>query len=350
VTERALHVLVVDDSAVMRQILVGLLNGPGMQVTATPDAVTALERIRLRRPDVIVLDLEMPRMDGLTFLRRIMADDPIPVVVCSTSIGESGRAAMEALAAGAVDVVGKPRVGLREFLENTREDLVARLRGAATSRPKKRGVSVRPPPPHPKPVQRKPPVGDRRYVVAIGASTGGPEALHQVLRELPAASPALVVVQHMPEGFTRAFAAHLHRSTSLEVKEAEPGDPVVPGRALIARAGQHLQVIQGREGLEVILDGGPPVNHVRPSVDVLFSSVARTCGKHAIGIVLTGMGADGALGLLEMRRAGARTVAQDEASSVVFGMPKVAVARGGAAEVAPLTDIASAILRGPSRG
>jgi two-component system chemotaxis response regulator CheB len=199
-------------------------------------------------------------------------------------------------------------------------------------------------------VPRDPPTGDRRYVVAIGASTGGPEALHQVLRELPAASPALLVVQHMPEGFTRAFAAHLDRSTSIEVKEAEPGDPVVPGRAIVARAGQHLQVMQGREGLTVHLDAGPPVNHVRPSVDVLFSSVARACGKHALGIVLTGMGSDGAVGLLEMRRAGAHTVAQDEASSVVFGMPKVAAARGGAAEVAPLGDIASAILRGPIRG
>jgi two-component system chemotaxis response regulator CheB len=292
-------------------------------------------------------------MDGLTFLRRIMADDPIPVVVCSTSIGESARAAMEALAAGAVDVVGKPRVGLREFLEATREDLVARLRGAATSRPKKRGAfrpKTPPPAPLPAPVPRELPSGDRRYVVAIGASTGGPEALHQVLRELPAASPALLVVQHMPEGFTRAFAAHLHKSTSLEVKEAESGDAVVPGRAIIARAGQHLRIAQCREGLEVQLDDGPLVNHVRPSVDILFSSVARACGKHALGIVLTGMGADGADGLVEMRRAGAHTVAQDEATSVVFGMPKVAAARGGAAEVAPLGDIASVILRGPSRG
>jgi two-component system chemotaxis response regulator CheB len=353
VTEKPLHVLVVDDSAVMRQILVGLLTGPGMQATATPDAVTALERIRLRRPDVIVLDLEMPRMDGLTFLRRIMADDPIPVVVCSASIGDSARAAMEALAAGAVDVVAKPRVGLKEFLAATREDLVARLRGA--SHLKKRGVAVRrpsppPAPARPKAVPREPPSGDFRYVVAIGASTGGPEALHQVMRELPANSPALLVVQHMPEGFTRAFAAHLKRSASIDVKEAESGDRVVAGRAIVARAGQHLQIVQCKEGLEVHLDGGSPVNHVRPSADVLFSSVARACGKHALGIVLTGMGADGAAGLLEMRRAGAHTVAQDEASSVVFGMPKVAVARGGAAEVAPLADIPSAILRGPPRG
>jgi two-component system chemotaxis response regulator CheB len=288
-------------------------------------------------------------MDGLTFLRRIMADNPIPVIVCSASIGESARAAMEALAAGAVDVVAKPRVGLREFLEATRDDLVARLRGAATSRPKKRSAVVaKPPTPRPKPVPREPPAGDFRYVVAIGASTGGPEALHQVLRELPEASPAVLVVQHMPEGFTRAFAAHLDRTTSLEVREAESGDAVVPGRAIVARAGRHIRVVQGREGLEVELDDGPPVNHVRPSIDVLFSSVARVCGKHAVGIVLTGMGSDGAVGLLEMRRAGAHTVAQDEASSVVFGMPRVAVSRGGAAEVAPLGDIASAILRGPT--
>jgi two-component system chemotaxis response regulator CheB len=342
-----LHVLVVDDSAVVRQVLTAVLQDePGISVSVAPDPLLAMERMKNRRPDVIVLDLEMPRMDGLTFLRKLMAEDPLPVVICSAHVGGSSAAAVEALAEGAVDLITKPQLGIKGFLEESAQRLIDTVRGAAQAQPLRhrlRGPSApaRPPPAR---ISNRPPPD---YVVAVGASTGGTEALHRVLEPLPKEAPPLVVVQHMPEGFTTAFARSLDRRCSVQVKEAASGDAVVAGRVLLARGNHHIELVRRGARFEVALGIGPLVNRHRPSVDVLFRSVARVAGRQAVGVLLTGMGSDGSEGLLEMRRAGARTIAQDRDSSVVFGMPKAAIDRGAASEVLALDLIGSAILAGP---
>ncbi len=344
-----IDVLVVDDSAVVRQVLGGLLSDdPGLRVETASDPLIAMERMKRRRPDVIVLDLEMPRMDGMTFLRKLMGEDPIPVVVCSSLVGD-GSTAMDALAEGAVDVIAKPKIGVKDFLEEAAQLLIDTVRAASQAQVLRRlrgrtslpaGSTV---PGVLRPSARPAP----EYIVAIGASTGGTDALHQLLAALPKNSPALLVVQHMPEGFTSAFARHLDKTCAIDVKEAATGDAVVPGRALIARGNHHLQVIRRGPRFEVEVAIGALVNRHRPSVDVLFRSVAKASGKRAIGVLLTGMGSDGAEGLLEMRRAGARTIAQDASSSVVFGMPKAAIDRGAASRVLPLESIAAALLAPP---
>lgn len=334
-----LRVLVVDDSAVTRQALTLLLSQNGMEVKTASDPLLAIPKLAARRPDVVVLDLEMPRMDGLTWLRRLMAEDPLPVVVCSALSGRWADAAIQALEAGAVDVIAKPQLGLRGFFEASGTAIVDAVQAAAAARLRRR----RSPPISGRAPSR--PAGRRAArIVVIGASTGGPEALRGVLEAMPAGGPAIALVQHMPEGFTRAFARRLNQVCAIEVKEAESGDRLVPGRALIARGDRHLVLHRSGSHYLAELADGPLVSRHRPSVDVLFRSAAQAAGADALGILLTGMGNDGAQGLLEMRREGAFTIAQDEASSVVFGMPKEAIALGAVHEVLPLGRIAAAIL------
>ena len=350
---KPIRVLIVDDSAVVRQVLSALLGeAPGIEVmAAVADPLLAMNRMTTAWPDVVVLDIEMPRMDGLTFLRKVMDERPTPVVICST-LTESGAATtLEAMAAGAVTIVTKPRLGLRRYLEDSGGELVAAVRSAAQ-------VNVRRLAAAPRPVAAKlsadavlapasgrPLARTTERVVAIGTSTGGTQALEAVLAELPRVSPALVIVQHMPETFTAAFAARLDALCAIRVKEAAHGDRVLPGQALIAPGGRHMLLVRNGAQYRVDVIDGPLVNRHRPSVDVLFRSAAKAAGENAVGIIMTGMGDDGAAGLLEMRRAGARTLAQDEPSCVVYGMPNAAVKRGAVERSVPLAAIAREIER-----
>jgi len=357
---RVLSVLVVDDSAVVRQAVTAVLSqDPGLVVTVAADPYIALDKMGRARPDVILLDLEMPRMDGLTFLRKIMAEDPIPVVVCSGLATRGTEAAIRALEEGAVEVLAKPQLGVREFVHDSATTLIETIRAAAEARVQRRGGRgqrvLTPVPRHsadavlaPRPPLIPAPRSRADVVVAIGASTGGTEALRALLADLPEDSPPLLIVQHMPERFTAAFARRLNECCKIEVKEAETGDHVCRSRALIAPGNRHL-VLHRRDAHYVVeVMGGPPVCRHRPSVDVLFRSVAQTAGACAVGVLLTGMGDDGAAGLLEMKEAGAATIAQDERTSVVFGMPGEAVRRGAALEVLPLSHIAPAMQRAAS--
>ena len=353
----AVKVLIVDDSAVVRQVLSGLIGAaPGLQVTAAcADPLLAMERMKLQWPDVIVLDVEMPRMDGITFLRRIMEERPTPVVICSTLTEKGAKTTMEAMAAGAVAVVTKPRLGLKQFLSEAADELLQTVRAAARANPRRLGArpaaAVTPaavPTKHTADVILAPASGramtqTTERVIAIGTSTGGTQALEEVLTALPRVSPGIVIVQHMPEKFTEAFAARLDSVCAIEVKEAKANDRVLPGRALIAPGGRHL--LLRRNGAQYVVDviDGPLVNRHRPSVDVLFRSVAKCAAANALGIIMTGMGDDGAAGLLEMRQAGAQTLAQDEDSCVVFGMPKEAIKRGAVQKTVPLAAIAREI-------
>jgi two-component system chemotaxis response regulator CheB len=335
-----IDVLVVDDSAVVRQTLKELLERSGeFSVALAADPFIAERRIALKRPHVIVLDIEMPGMDGLTFLTRLMATDPLPVVICSARAGEDAAVAIEGLARGAIDVLPKPRLGVRDFLSDTGSLLVDTVRAAALS--KRGSAAVRAPR---GPLAEVPKGVAASWAVALGASTGGTEALAVVLGALPRESPAVLVVQHMPEGFTRAFAGRLNGLSAMQVKEAEDGDPIRQGEVLLAPGGRHLTV--GRDGPRFVarLDSTPAVNRHRPSVDVLFRSVAETFGSRSVGALLTGMGKDGAAGLLEMKNRGAQTIAQDETSSIVFGMPKEAIALGAASRILPLENIGPGIL------
>ncbi|MCW0454643.1 protein-glutamate methylesterase/protein-glutamine glutaminase [Xanthomonas sacchari] len=347
--------MVIDDSAVVRQVLVAVLNdAPGIEViAAAADPLLAMDKMRQQWPDVIVLDVEMPKMDGITFLRKIMSERPTPVVICSTLTEKGARVTMDALAAGAVAVVTKPKLGLKQFLTDSAEEMIATVKSAARANVKR--LSARPAVAQAEPEIKHtadvilPAQGGRALsqtterVVAIGTSTGGTQALEEVLTALPRVSPGIVIVQHMPEKFTAAFAARLDTLCQISVKEAANNDRVVPGRALIAPGGKHMLLRRsGAQYFVEVLDG-PPVNRHRPSVDVLFRSAARAAGGNALGIIMTGMGDDGAVGLLEMRQAGARTVAQDEQSSVVFGMPKEAIKRGGAEKILPLNAMAREI-------
>lgn len=335
-----INVLVVDDSALVRQTLKELLERSGeFDVSLAADPFIAERRIALKRPQVIVLDIEMPGMDGLTFLTRLMATDPIPVVICSARAGEDAAVAIEALARGAIDVLPKPRLSVKDFLSDTATLLVDTVRAAASSR---RGV----------PALRTPraPVTEvakgvaSSWVVAVGASTGGTEALAVVLGALPRESPAVLVVQHMPEGFTKAFAGRLNGLAPMQVKEAEDGDPVRQGLVLLAPGNRHMTIVRDGSRFVVRIDSAPHVNRHRPSVDVLFRSVAETFGPRSVGVLLTGMGKDGALGLLEMKNRGAQTIAQDESTSIVFGMPKEAIALGAATRILPLQNVGEGIL------
>lgn len=347
-----IRVLVVDDSASVRQTLCQILDtAPDITVLGTAaDPFVAARRIQEEVPDVIILDLEMPRMDGLTFLRKIMAQKPIPVIICSTLTEAGSRMLFEVLEAGAVDVLPKPRIDTRQFLVESSVRVCDAVRAAARSRLRPRSAERRVETKLSADAMLPPPVATRRVtgtepIVCIGASTGGTEALRDVLEVLPAESPGIVVVQHMPERFTAAFARRLDGLCAVSVKEAEDGDLVRPGQALIAPGGRHLLVQRIGGHYAVAVKDGPLVSRHRPSVDVMFRSAAQCAGANALGILMTGMGDDGANGLLEMRRAGAQTIAQDEESCVVFGMPKEAIERGAAAKVLPLDRIHLEILR-----
>ena len=345
---RELHVLVIDDSAVVRQVMTVLL-GSTMNVTTAADPLIAMTKMETRRPDVIVLDLEMPRMDGLTFLRKLMDETPLPVVVCSSFAESSSELTMRALQLGAVDVVLKPKVRVGEQLSDSAIALVDTVRAAAQARVGRARSRIPAEDRHPRltlaPVASSGRVAATQ-VIAIGASTGGTEVLKQLLDQMPADAPPIVIVQHMPERFTAAFARRLNETSAMSVREAVPGDVLRPGTALIAPGNRHMTVVrQGRDSVGIALLDAPLINRHRPSVDVLFSSAARTFGGAAAGVLLTGMGRDGAQGLLEMRMAGALTMAQDEASSVVFGMPKAAIEVGAAAKVLSIDLIAAALLR-----
>jgi two-component system, chemotaxis family, protein-glutamate methylesterase/glutaminase len=350
---RQIRVLVIDDSAVVRQVLTAILSAESdISVVTAHEPVSALRKMNDAPPDVILLDLEMPRMDGISFLRQIKGSNRIPVVICSAFTGSHTEAAVRALEYGAIDMVKKPAFDVRGFLDDSARTLVELVRAAAGSKHKpnlETGVDQK----HalhltadvvlPKP-GKSGTAQATDSVVAIGASTGGTVALHKVLGAMPVDCPGIVVVQHMPVGFTAAFAKRLNETCRIEVKEAAEGDRVLAGRALIARGDEHLIIRAGNGGYTVHLLSGPAVSRHRPSVDVLFRSVASAAGAKATGVLLTGMGEDGAQGLLEMRLAGARTIAQDEASSVVFGMPREAIARGGVQTVSPLPAIALEIL------
>ena len=344
-----MRVLVVDDSAVVRHTVSTLLSQENdVSVEVAADPLIAMHKMNSRRPDVILLDIEMPRMDGITFLRKIMAEDPIPVVICSAVSGPALTRSLTALELGAVDVVEKPKIGLRDFLYESGVVLVDALRAASTARVRRRRVpQVCGPALAGRPAEAGPHTPLRPgvdTVVAIGASTGGTDALRDILVEMPADSPGILIVQHMPETFTSAFARRLNELCAIEVCEARDGDIVCRGRALIAPGNRHLRLQHVGRQYVVEIGDGPLVSRHRPSVNVLFSSVARAAGPNAVGVILTGMGDDGADGLREMRSVDAETIAQDESSSVVFGMPKKAIERGAAVDVLPLNRIASAIL------
>ena len=346
-----LKVLVVDDSAIVRQALMAILSEKrGFQVIVAADPLIAMEKMKKFTPDVILLDLEMPRMNGMTFLRRIMSHNPLPVVVCSGLTGSRTEAAIRALEIGAVDIITKPKIGIRGFFEESAVLLEDTVRAAATARVNEfRALtelsSVRTSPDSVIPAVAIPACHQQKAkIVAIGASTGGTEALLHVLEQMPLDCPGIVAVQHMPEGFTAAFAKRLDGICGIEVREAADGDKVVPGRAYIAPGNRHLLVRRLGPTYFLEVREGPLVSRHRPSVNVLFRSVAQAAGSNAVGILMTGMGDDGADGLLEMKQAKAFTIAQDEASCVVFGMPREAIRLGAADRVMSLPRIASAIL------
>ena len=349
-----IRVLIIDDSASVRQTLSAILSAdPEIEVIGVAgDPFIAARRLMEDVPDVITLDVEMPRMDGITFLRKLMAQRPIPVVMCSSLTEAGSETLMQALEAGAVDIILKPKVGVADHLVEAAEHIRDVVKGAAGARLSARRAAP------PMTVARKLtadamlPAPTRRamaktteMVACLGASTGGTESLREVLEALPANAPGIVIVQHMPERFTAAFAKRLNGLCEVEVKEAQDGDPVLRGHVLIAPGGDKHMMLE-RQGARyyVSVREGPPVNRHRPSVDVLFRSAARAAGANALGVIMTGMGDDGANGLLEMRAAGAMTLAQDEATSVVFGMPKEAITRGAAQKIAPLDAIAREIM------
>ena len=343
-----IKVLIVDDSAVVRQVLTAVLaQAPGIEVIgAASDPIFAMKRMRTQWPDVIVLDVEMPRMDGISFLKKIMTERPTPVVICSTLTDKGAETTMQALAAGAASIIPKPKMGFKQFLQDSAEDLVSAVRGAAQANVRRLVPAANVAPVATKlsadailPVSGQAMAETTDRVIAIGTSTGGTQALEMVLTALPRVCPGIVIVQHMPAQFTEAFANRLNGLCRLAVREARSGDRVMPGLALIAPGGRHM--LLKRSGAQYYVDviDGPLVNRHRPSVDVLFRSVARCAGKNALGIIMTGMGDDGAHGLKELHDLGARTLAQDEATCVVYGMPKEAVKLGGVDRVLPLGEI-----------
>ena len=355
-----IRVLIIDDSASVRQAMTAILSeDPAIQViAAAADPFAAARYIQDEVPDVITLDVEMPRMDGVTFLRKLMSQKPIPVVMCSSLVEEGSETLLQALEAGAVDVILKPRMGVADHLNEAKMRIRETVKGAARARLRPRTTTSRinsPPAKLTADAVLPPPTGramsrTTEMVVCIGASTGGTEALREVLEALPANSPGIVIVQHMPESFTRAFAKRLNGLCQVDVKEAEDGDTVMRGHVLIAPGGLRHMMLEWQGARYVVaVKEGPLVSRHRPSVDVLFRSAARNAGSNAVGIIMTGMGDDGARGLLEMKQAGARTFAQDEATSVVFGMPKEAIARGAADRVIPLHAIARELLQATAR-
>jgi two-component system chemotaxis response regulator CheB len=352
----AIRLFVVDDSAVMRQGITHLLQGDREVVLAgtAPNAIVAAPMIRRLKPDVLLLDVEMPGMDGLAFLRQQMAEAPIPTIMCSTLTVAGGPIALEALAAltaGAVSVVTKPRMDLQACIESSRRELISAIRAAAAARSCRSTAATAV---TALPYRPGVPVAGRRLAVGkpvlIGGSTGGVQSVETVLSRLPADAPGIVIVQHMPAGFTRMWAERLDGIVAMTVREATDGARLDRGVALVAPAGRHLELRKVGGDYHAVVRPGPPVNRHTPSVDVLFRSAAACAGSDALGILLTGMGDDGARGMKALHDAGARTVAQDEATCIVFGMPKEAIALGAVEEVLPIDRIADAILRFDARG
>ncbi len=357
--EGKIKVMIVDDSALVRQVVSqALAKDPGMEVIATAsDPLFALDKMKAAWPDVLIIDIEMPRMDGITFLRKIMTERPTPTIVCSSLAEKGTQATFDALAAGAITIITKPKAGLKAFLEDVSNDIVQAVRTAARAnlRAVSRISTATPPADMLRPKLSADVMlsqggtsamaNTTDKIIAIGTSTGGTQALESVLTQLPATTLGIVIVQHMPEKFTAMFAQRLNSLCALEVREAQNGDRVIPGRALIAPGGRHMML--KRNGAQYVVEvvDGPVVNRHKPSVDVLFRSVAKFAGANALGVIMTGMGDDGARGLKEMHDAGAKTIAQDEASCVVFGMPKEAIKLGGADQVMSLEQIPKAMIQ-----
>jgi two-component system chemotaxis response regulator CheB len=351
---KKIRVLIIDDSASVRQALTHVLEqDPEIEVMGVAsDPFMAAKKMQEELPDVITLDVEMPRMDGITFLRKLMSQRPIPVVMCSSLTEEGSETLMQALEAGAVDIILKPKIGAADHLAESGMRIREAVKGAAIARlgsgrraavpsgptAKLTADAVLPPP------SGRAMAKTTEMVACVGASTGGTEALRVMLEQLPANSPGIVIVQHMPEKFTAAFAKRLNSLCEVEVKEAVHGDPVLRGHVLIAPGDRHMMLERQGARYHVAVREGPLVSRHRPSVDVLFRSAARSAGSNAMGVIMTGMGDDGARGMNEMHQAGAYTVAQDEATSIVFGMPKEAIAHGGVDRIVPLDQIAREIL------
>lgn len=341
-----IRVLCVDDSALMRNMITAVVNQQhDMEMVATAaDPITARELIKKFNPDVLTLDIDMPRMNGLEFLSRLMRLRPMPVVMVSSLTGKGSEITLRALELGAIDFVTKPQLGIREGMLAYSEMIADKIRTASKARLNK-SVNLEQPR-----ILSHTPLLSSEKLIAIGSSTGGTEAIRHVLQPLPPTCPALMITQHMPPGFTRSFAERLNKLCQITVKEAEDGERVLPGHAYIAPGDRHMELARSGANYQVKLNDGPAVNRHRPSVDVLFRSVAQFAGRNAVGVILTGMGNDGAAGMLEMHRAGAYTLAQNEASCVVFGMPREAIATGGVNEVVDLSQISQRMLAQISAG
>ncbi|HBG86297.1 MAG TPA: chemotaxis response regulator protein-glutamate methylesterase [Marinilabiliaceae bacterium] len=355
--DKKIQVLVIDDSAVVRQSLTAILESdPQIEVMGTAaDPLIAVKKIMKQIPDVITLDIEMPRMNGLTFLRKIMSQHPIPVVVISSLTQEGTEVAMKALEYGASEIIGKPAMNAAQFFHDSKITICDAVKAASQAKLSRLKISS---PPQATVVKPKysadimlergsllSRIADTEKIIVLGASTGGTEAIRLLLKSLPPRMPGIAIVQHMPEGFTRSFANSLNNNSELEVKEAEDGDRLYQGRVLIAPGNYHMLLKRIGKEYSVEVKKGPLVNRHRPSVDVLFRSAARYAGQNATGILLTGMGADGAKGLLELKEAGALTVAQDQASSVVYGMPKEAAKLGAASEILGIDELAPYLIK-----
>ncbi len=349
---KKIKVLVVDDSALVRKVMSEILNSdPEIEVIGQAgDPIFAMQKMQKQMPDVMTLDVEMPRMDGITFLRKLMSENPLPVVMCSSLTGEHAHSTVDAIRAGAVEIITKPEIGIKGFLEDSSIQIIDAVKAAAQARVRKRKdstmkVSTRYSADVVLQKATRAMTETTDKIIAIGASTGGTQALRKVLEAMPAMSPGVVIVQHMPVKFTTAFAGHLNEISPMEVREAKSGDRLYNGRALLAPGGKHM--LLKRCGAQYMVDvvEGPLVSRHRPSVDVLFRSVARYAGANVAACLMTGMGDDGATGLKELRDAGARTFAQDEATSVVFGMPQEAWKRGAAESLVALEDIPGVLLK-----
>ena len=340
-----IKVLIVDDSALIRSVMKEIINSqPDMEVVGqAPDPIVARDLIKQTNPDVLTLDVEMPRMDGLDFLEKLMRLRPMPVVMVSSLTERGSEITMRALELGAVDFVTKPKLSIQSGMLEYTETITDKIRVAANARIRQRRVVAGEPGNGVLPPLRNPLTSSEKLII-LGASTGGTEAIKEFLMQMPSDCPGILITQHMPEGFTRSFARRLDGLCRISVCEAEGGERVLPGHAYIAPGHSHLLLVRSGANYMTQLDQGPPVNRHRPSVDVLFESAAQAAGKNAVGVILTGMGKDGAAGMLTMKNAGAHNFAQDEASCVVFGMPREAIALGGAHEVGALQALPGMVL------